>query len=251
MKLLVVDDESYVLRWLEKLFNDTGLYDVFTASNGRGAIELLSVEKMDIVVTDVCMQGISGLDLIEHINSLYPECHVVVLSGYANFDYVYRANRNNVRYLLKTEDDDVILETVLHEKNLIEKERNLIKNAPIGNSRKNDDTESKSVKQIIHTIQKYIATHLNEDLSMSTLATHFSYNSSYIARLYKQETNESLVDYIRYCRTEKARQLLEKTELNVKAIAEQCGFETPQYFAKVFHEATGLSPLEYRKRSRL
>ena len=123
MKLLLVDDERYVLTWLEKLFSETGLFDVFTVSSGQDAIALLDREPIDILLSDIKMPGISGFELAEHIFAHNPDCHVIFLSGYAMFDYVYRANRHNVKYLLKTEDDDVILETVLREKRAIEEAR--------------------------------------------------------------------------------------------------------------------------------
>lgn len=119
MKLLVVDDERHATEWLETLFKDTGLFDVYKAHSGSEALSVIERCPIDIMVSDIRMPGMSGFELAEHVFARSPGCHVLFLSGYAMFDYVYRANRDNIKYLLKTEDDDVIMEAVLHERQAI------------------------------------------------------------------------------------------------------------------------------------
>ncbi len=123
MSLLLVDDERHVTEWLEELFEKTNLFRVEKAHSGAEALCAIERHPVDILLSDIKMPGMSGFDLAEQVFARWPACHVVFLSGHATFDFVYRANRHNVKYLLKTEDDDVIMEAVLREKRMIEAER--------------------------------------------------------------------------------------------------------------------------------
>jgi two-component system response regulator YesN len=96
--------------------------DLYKAYSGAEAIEILSCYKMDIVLCDIRMPGISGMELAEKIRATWPECRIIFLTGYNEFDYIYTATKHEgVYYLLKTENDDVIVETVLRALNELEK----------------------------------------------------------------------------------------------------------------------------------
>ncbi|MFD0712750.1 helix-turn-helix domain-containing protein [Paenibacillus sp. GCM10027626] len=93
---------------------DSGLeLDVYKAFSADEAIDWLQRTKMDIVITDIRMPGMSGLQLLTLIKERWPHCKVILLTGHNAFDYVYEAIRyDGVRYLLKTEGYDAILELV-------------------------------------------------------------------------------------------------------------------------------------------
>lgn len=113
--LLIVDDEPEILEWLEELF----LYDykreteVHTASSAHEALKLLNEIRFDVVLTDIRMPGMDGITLFEKIKENWPKCKTVFLTGYRDFDHIYRIIQNkDVQYVLKSEDDEVILEAV-------------------------------------------------------------------------------------------------------------------------------------------
>lgn len=113
--LLIVDDEVEILSWLEEMFR----YDfpeeigVYTANSAIEALELLDRIKFDAVLTDIRMPGMDGITLFRRIKENWPRCKTVFLTGYRSFDDMYEVFRHrDVRYLLKSEDDDVIMETV-------------------------------------------------------------------------------------------------------------------------------------------
>ena len=115
MNLLIVDDEYEILTWLEELFR----YDfeppveVYTASSAYEAIDWLNKVNFDVVLTDIKMPGMDGLTLFQKIKANWPRCKTVFLTGYPNFEDVYRIIRHkDVRYILKSEDDEVIMRTV-------------------------------------------------------------------------------------------------------------------------------------------
>ena len=123
--LLIVDDELEILQWLEELF----LYDyggelgVYTARSAREALEQLNRVRFDVVLTDIKMPGMDGITLFERIKENWPRCKTVFLTGYRNFDDLYRVmNHRDVQYILKTEGDGVILAAVRHAFEALEQE---------------------------------------------------------------------------------------------------------------------------------
>ena len=91
-RILIVDDEPIIVKGLLSVLEDSGLdADLYKAYSGEEALAILADTRMDIVVSDVRMPGMDGLQLMEHINRDWPECRVVFLSGHSEFDSIYRA----------------------------------------------------------------------------------------------------------------------------------------------------------------
>lgn len=114
-KVLVVDDEPIIVDGLYDFFKELKSYslDVYKAYSGEEALTWLNRKKIDVVVTDIKMPGIDGMQLLEKIRYSWPDCRVVFLTGYEEFEYIYKAIRyEGVSYLLKTESYEKIAETV-------------------------------------------------------------------------------------------------------------------------------------------
>ena len=104
MKLLIVDDEEHIRRGLEKgvLWNECGISDVKTAANGIEALDTIRAEGTDILLTDIRMPGMDGLNLIRSAIELQKNIRIVVFSGFSEFDYARSAISLGVKaYLLK------------------------------------------------------------------------------------------------------------------------------------------------------
>lgn len=124
-RLLIVDDEEIIVNGLFEIFR--GLpelaLDIYKAYSGQEALDWLIRTRMDIVLTDINMPGISGLELLEHIHSRWPRCHVILLTGHEEFQYVYEAIKHpNVSYILKTEDPDEVIKALKEAIRQIESE---------------------------------------------------------------------------------------------------------------------------------
>jgi len=114
-RLLIVDDEQDIADSLYELFRDFDSFDldVYRVYSGIEALEKMSRTKIDIVLTDIRMPGMSGLQLMEQIRGRWPECQIIFLTGHQEFEYVYTAiNNDNVRYLLKMEGHEQIVNAV-------------------------------------------------------------------------------------------------------------------------------------------
>ena len=108
--------------------------------------------------------------------------------------------------------------------------------------------EQSGYNRVIRGVQDYIAHHYGDAaLSVSSIAEQFHLSSAYLNVLFKQELKITLKQYLSAYRLEMAKKLLDQGYDRVAEIAEQCGYASANYFAKVFRDATGMSPLEYRK----
>ncbi|HJC62515.1 MAG TPA: AraC family transcriptional regulator [Candidatus Blautia merdavium] len=113
--LLIVDDEQEILLGLEELFKyeferEIGVY---TANSAFEALRLLNTIRFDVVLTDIKMPGMDGITLFEKIKENWPRCKTVFLTGFRNFDDMYRIiNHKDIKYILKTEEDQVIMDAV-------------------------------------------------------------------------------------------------------------------------------------------
>ena len=105
-RILIVDDEKLERNGIKFLLKKTGTeLEVFEASNGRDALELLKHQTVEILLTDIKMPYVSGLELAEKVSSQYPEMKIVMFSGYSDFSYAQTAIRYGVSdYILKPVD---------------------------------------------------------------------------------------------------------------------------------------------------
>lgn len=100
---------------------------------------------------------------------------------------------------------------------------------------------------IVDQIQAYIAEHYAEKLTLTGIASQFYISPYYLSRLFKKSINLSLIEYINGVRIKAAQNLIEKSNESISDIAEKTGFLTTAHFRRVFKDATGLSPQQYRQ----
>ncbi|MDR9855487.1 response regulator [Paenibacillus sp. VCA1] len=114
-RLLIIDDEDVIVDGMADLFQeqvDMEL-EVYRAYNVLEAIDWLKQTKIDIVLSDIQMPGITGLQLQQRIMELWPRCKVIFLTGYNEFTFIHEAMRNgSFDFVLKTETDETIIGSV-------------------------------------------------------------------------------------------------------------------------------------------
>lgn len=115
LKVIIADDERLICRLVQAL-GDWEALDMEVAGlaeNGLEALELIERERPDILITDIRMPGCDGLELIRRAKELRPELEIVIISGYAHFEYAQTAIRYGVgNYLLKPIKKDELMETL-------------------------------------------------------------------------------------------------------------------------------------------
>lgn len=125
-RLLIIDDEPEILEWLELLLRTSLPYEteVYTAHGATEALEVLDRIRIDLVVSDINMPRMSGLELSKKIHERWKQCRIIFLSGYDRFEYIYQAQEiPHARYVLKNEDDAVLLREIEQAIDEIEESR--------------------------------------------------------------------------------------------------------------------------------
>ena len=122
--VLLVDDEKIIREGIYELLSMAELdLDLVMAASAVEAISVLEERKIDIVVADICMPQMTGLELFDIIRDRWAHCKVVFLTGYSEFDYVYKVHKH-ARYVLKAEEDWKIVEAV--KESIIDIENDLL-----------------------------------------------------------------------------------------------------------------------------
>ncbi len=201
------------------------------AENGAAGLELIRSLRPDIVITDIRMPKMDGLTMIGALRQEGLDVEVVVLSGYAEFEYAQQAIHYGVTdYLLKPVEENRLRETLETCIRRITKKRNL-------------NREEKLSKRVV----AYIDAHYQEDLFLDKLAEEFGFSAKYLSALVREETGLNFTAYLTDLRLNRAEDLLLHTDLGIKEIAASVGYWDQRYFHRIFKKRTGKTPSQYRK----
>ena len=107
---------------------------------------------------------------------------------------------------------------------------------------KNPQTQHKEIE----TVKKYIYTHFGDELGVEQLADMVYLAPSYLSTVFKKETGQNLSKFIKQNRIEKAKDMLENTNMKIVNISEACGYQNVSYFCQSFRECYGVSPQKFR-----
>jgi two-component system response regulator YesN len=124
-RVLIVDDEPFVVDWVSNLLEGQTEpeLDICRAYSGQMAIDWFKRTKIDIIITDMNMPEMNGIELVNKVHSNWPHCKVIILTAHAEFDYAYFAIKNNVvGFVLKNKDDQSILNEISKATKLLDAE---------------------------------------------------------------------------------------------------------------------------------
>jgi len=217
---------------------------VGTATNGKDGLELIHKHKPDIVLTDIKMPYLNGLEMLKEIIGEYPNMKVIVLSGYRDFSYAQSAIRLGVlRYLLKPSKMSEIYEAL---------NAAMLKLSGVPQDPNQDIQEEEEETEgnfIVSRAIKYIHEHYSEKLTLQQLADYLYVSTWHLCRVLKKSTNMNFVDILNNIRIEYAKKFLKETNLKVYEISHRVGYSDIAYFSKVFRSVTGMSPKQFRERA--
>lgn len=246
MTIYIADDEVWITIGLKKLIEKSNLpFQVIgEANNGFTALEEIKRLNPDVVLTDIRMPGLTGLELLEHMGddaSLTSE--VIIISGYADFEYARTAMRKGAcDYLLKPisqEDLDTALKKILKKRMPSETEKEEIPYDEIPLS-----------QSFLNNILEEMKQDYTKDISLTKLAEKYGISSGHLSTQIKQELGISFSEYITAKRMQKAKELLQNEIFSVEEVADAVGYHDYFYFTKAFKKTLGISPSKYRKELR-
>ena len=247
LKIVLADDNPLAIKGIEKAidFSSLGATISGCAKNGKQAFDLIKKHDADLVISDISMPIMNGLELSEKLAQEMPQVTIVLISSYDHFEYAQKAIEFNVRHY--------ILKPINKEK--LEKLENIIREAALKNEMLkeednglffNPNKSTKKQKIFNDTIEMIENGFSDADLSLTSIANALGFSRNYIRNIFNEFTNKNINNYITEIRIKKSKELLTDPLANVKDVAERMGFNDPRYFSKVFKKETGVTAKEYQ-----
>jgi signal transduction histidine kinase/ligand-binding sensor domain-containing protein/DNA-binding response OmpR family regulator len=242
--LLIVEDNSELRNYLKVELQDQ--YKIITATNGKEGLKLVNEYLPDIIITDVIMPEMDGLDFCKTIKSDIRTSHIPVLMLTAKAlidDRIESIEIGADAYMIKPFDMRLVK---LRLEQLV-KSRKLIFDkyfSAISGVAENENTTSID-KVFIQKILTYINDNISDsDLSVELLASELNLSRSQLYRKVKTLTGQTVNEFLRKIRLQRAKQILEKGSANVSEVCYHVGFGSPSYFTKCFKAHFGILPTE-------
>ncbi|OBZ10435.1 hypothetical protein A8L34_17690 [Bacillus sp. FJAT-27264] len=337
IEALIVDDEGLVRKGLRVMlpWEQHGIRIVGEAASAEKALEFMHTHSIRLLVTDITMPGMSGLELIEHLNEIHSPVKAVILTCHQDFNYIQQALRlGAIDYIVKTQLEDQDLNALLGRiaaavnqtevepeasgaafemtmamldqemrkltwvfpdegfERLMDYMQTMNKGMDLQTAARNwydfvhqafprfemsellpesgsgNHNVSRLTNQRQH-LQKWLrASGYNEEvlvsiiraisliledreepLKQSGLAREVNLSQSYFSISFKEVMRMSFTSYMQWVSIERAKQLLRYTNQPIYWIAEQCGFTDQRYFSRIFKDATGMLPSEFKQTS--
>ena len=259
LKVLIVEDEEiirrglvYTIDWLSMNCTVVG-----AAENGKEGLAMLKRYETDLVIADIIMPVMNGIEMLEAAQSLeIKPFRSIILTSYSNFDYARKALHLQVAdYLLKPVDEDELKNTINRIRGSLEENKAysnivaLTKQRDIGklvdwDVYLNKDTLKNSY--VAQTLYK-IRDQYNEKISIESIAEEFDVSASYLSRKFKEATGQTFLELLTRYRIQKAIGLLKKGTYRVYEVSDLIGFSDYKHFCVVFKKYTKTSPTEFIK----
>jgi two-component system response regulator YesN len=251
-RLLVVEDEELERQVLRKQINCSQLpiEIVGEAANGREAIKLFKETGPEIIIMDIKMPGMDGLETTRIIKESDSNVEVIFVTAYSRFSYSKVALKLRAAdYLLKPVRPSDLVGSIKRVIGFIEDKR--VKES-FGSSFKvaakdDEETEQATDNLLVKKIKGFICENYNQRLTLDMIAEFVYYNPSYISSLFKKLTGQGITDYITELRIKQAKELLLSTNKSMDEIANEVGLNNNSYLTAIFKKRVHVSPSEYRK----
>lgn len=247
--LLIVEDESLIRRGIRAFidFDGLGIGGFFEAENGEEALDTIRRHHIDLILADINMPKMNGLDFCLLAKEWDPSIKIAILTGYDYLDYAIRAIKIGVDdYALKPLSRDDIQKLLFH---LVEKKKEADDLAVVrqavdrlaGNTGVEEDFDVRA--QMAGILEEHLS---DSGFSLSVMAAELGYNISYLSTLFKRCFGENFRDYLFNLRLEHAKILLLSTQMKNYEIAVAVGIDDPNYFSVCFRRKYKKTPKEFR-----
>lgn len=269
-RILIAEDElierMVLKKMLEKKFGDQ--CEVLEAENGTQALAIFRSTDIHIVILDIEMPGIKGIQVAEIMRREKQGFCIIFLTAYDKFEYAKKAIAvRAMDYLLKPYSERELISVVDEAIHLSEKYAKI--HAEMADEsgsgaaeselslmedysptlRSDEDTGEISPSRLnvlVAMVEEYIKKNFMYEISMQDAARAVNYSDAYFSKMFKQQFGVNFTAYLTEYRIEEAQKLLRQPTVSVKDIGARVGYPDSNYFARVFRRMKGVSPSEYR-----
>lgn len=258
MNLLIADDEMAIRKGMLSLpWSTIGIDEVLEAENGVIAREILQQYKVDIMISDIRMPGMTGLELADYVKSYALDTAVILLTGFSDFTYAQQAIRSGVvDYMLKPLRPQEILDTVSsvikkqekrrYQESVVHKYEMVAESVDLSDQ---IAIHFENVSEPCAAILQDMGKMFSQNLTLNSMAEKYHFSPAYLSRMIKKETGYSFIDLLNSMRLFEAARFLNEDNLKIILICDKTGFRDSRYFSQVFRKAFNCTPNEFRKKA--
>lgn len=242
--VLILDDNKPTAQQIEQTipWEELGCKVVCVLHDGISGKEAIERLCPDLIITDIEMPGLSGIEMLDLTKKLIPASQIIFISAYEKFDYAQKAIKLQAcEYLVKPFTRAKLRSSIEEAISRLDKSR------PKGEN----NAEKQEYSPVMQNILEYIAGKAYGQISLEMVAEHFQMSPSKLGRLLKKELGMGFVDHITKKRIERAKQLLSVPNMRVSEVAGKVGYGDYVTFYKVFTRSEGISPTDYRNNMKL
>jgi DNA-binding response OmpR family regulator len=238
-RILIIEDDQFIVEAITDLL-ELKHYEVYTANNGLVGLNKLPQTRPDLIILDLMMPVMDGLQFMEQLrkNASYKHLPVIMLTAKHTQENKIEGLEYGADYYITKPFDHkellLVIENILSRRDQVI-EKTLHQPEQIF-------AESKDNQFLANLHDLVMANIRNEDLDLQEIANRLSYSPSSIQKKIKRLTNKSVSQYVREFRLEYAKQLIEQDAASIKEIAFRSGFHSHAYFTRCFREYFGTTP---------
>ena len=248
IRVLVADDEPAIRKGIVGLVTRTlgpQEVEILEAEDGQDAFEKAQAGGPDLLLLDIHMPRLKGLDLVERLNSLDRDWVILVVTGHDEFEYARRALGLRVfEFLLKPVPEDQFRQVLARAVRELETRR---EHRRLVDWSRQHFEPPRPQGGLVPTARAYLEESYGDpDLSLDAVADHLRVSPDHLSRLLKEATGRSFVAFLNHLRMEKAKGLLADPRLRIAEVAERVGYRDQNYFCRHFKLETGVTPSAWR-----
>lgn len=256
IRLLIADDEKLEREALTEIVNRRFEHEVVLefAENGRKAADTAVLWGAELILMDIEMPGMNGLDAARAILAQRPSCRVIFVTAYSLFQYAHEAvHLGACDYLLKPVDPDELEASIRRAIRQIETERKLAALASVQpkteapEQEEMDEGENSQTALVMAHVRKYLEDNYMFDLSLDSVGEILHISPAYLSAQFKKYQKMNFLDCLTELRINAAKELLADPFRSSAEVASMVGYEDASYFARAFKKRTGMTPTQYRR----